>query len=231
MLRARKKITQREIKKDKLVTAYFQSREWLASEQNKRRIYTGLAFLVVLVVAFFFYTNNRKARNEAAESQLSPIISLYESGNYVGALNGDTLANGIGLLSIIDNYGNTESGETAKFYAGNCYFNLRDFDQALKYFEDYSGGNDMIEASCISGIGAVYEAKGDNLKAGEYFEKATKINKELIINQENLFYAIRAYTQAGNKEAANRLFEALKREYPKSKYIAETKRFESQFRN
>jgi tetratricopeptide (TPR) repeat protein len=231
MLKARKKITQREIKKDKLVTAYFQSREWLAREQNKKRIYTGIGIVVLAAIAVFFYINNKKAKNEAAESQLSPIISLYESGNYVAALNGDSLSNGIGFLSIIDNYGSTESGETAKFYAANCYFNLRDFDNALKYFEDYGGTNDMVKASCISGIGAVYEAKGDFKRAGEYFAKAANVNKELIINQENLFYAIRAYSEAGDKESANRFFQQLKEKYPKSKYISETKRFESQFKN
>ncbi len=40
--------------------------------------------------------------------------------------------------------------------------------------------------------GAVYEVKGDLKKAGEYFEKAANVNKGVVINQENLFYAIRS---------------------------------------
>ena len=49
--------------------------------------------------------------------------------------------------------------------------------------------------------------------------------------KENLFYAIRAYTNAGDKENAKRIFTNLKEQYPKSKYINESKRFESEFKN
>ncbi len=231
MLKARKKITQREIKKDKLVTAYFESKEWLSREQNKKRIYTTVGIIVLLTVAAYFYINNRKSKNEAAETQMSAVIGLYETGKYQDALNGDPSQNRPGFLSIADNYGGTESGESAKFYAANCYYNLNDYDNGLKYFEDYSGKNDILRASSLSGIGAIYEAKGDLKKAAEYFEKAAQVNKDVIINQENLFYAIRAYTQSGDKDNAKRVYQMLKLDYPKSKYIAETKRFEAEFKN
>ena len=137
----------------------------------------------------------------------------------------------MGLIKIVDEYGGTESGQTAKLYLGNCYFNMKDYDNAMKQFEDYSGKNDIIKASCLSGIGAVYDAKSDNKKAAEYFEKAAKVNKDLVINQENIFYAVRAYAQAGDKENAKRMYDLLKDQYPKSKYIADSKRFESLFKD
>jgi TolA-binding protein len=108
---------------------------------------------------------------------------------------------------------------------------MKDYDNALKQFDDYGGDNDVIKSSCISGMGAVYEAKGDLKKAAEYFEKAAKVNKTVVINQENLFYAIRAYTNAGDKENAKRVYSMLKEDYPKSKYINESKRFEPEFKN
>ena len=231
MLKGRKKISQREIKKDKLVTAYFGSREWISREENKKRICTVVGIIAVLAVAAFFYINNKKAKNEAAETQISGVIGFYEAGRYQEALSGDSSSTTPGFLSIIDNYGGTESSETAKFYAANCYFNLKDYENAMKFFEDYSGKNDMLKASCFSGIGAVYEVKGDLKRAAEFFEKAAKVNKDLIINQENIYYSIRSYTQAGDKENARRMYQMLKSEYPKSKYISETKRFEPEFRN
>ncbi|MGH2575999.1 MAG: tetratricopeptide repeat protein [Ignavibacteria bacterium] len=231
MLKARRKITQKELKKDKLVTAYFESKDWVSKEENKKKIYTGVGILIVIVIAIFFYINNQKAKNEAAEVQLSNVITLYEAGKYQESINGDPASNVAGLNEIVNNYGGTESGQTAKFYLANCYFNLGDYDNALKYFEDYSGDNDILTASCLSGMGAVYEARGDMKKAGEYFEKAANINKDIIINQENLFYSIRAYTQAGDIESAKRMFEVLKKDYPKSKYINDSRRFESEFKN
>lgn len=185
----------------------------------------------MIVAGIFLYVNNRKAKNEEAETKLSAVISLYEQGKYPEAMNGDPAAGIVGLNAIVNEYGSTNSGETAKLYLGNCFFNLKDYDNALKQFDSYSGNNDIVKSSCISGIGAVYEAKGDLKKAGEYYEKAANVNKGVVINQENLFYAIRAYTNAGDKDSARRIFASLKEQYPKSKYLNEAKRFESEFKN
>lgn len=231
MLKARKKITHKEIKKDTLVTAYFEGKEWVTKTENKKRIFSIAGIIIVIVVLIFFYLNNRKSKNEEAETKLSAVISLYDQNNFQAAINGDPVSNIMGLKDIVDKYGSTESGETAKLYLGNCFYNINDYDNALRQFEDYSGKNNIIKASCLSGIGAVYEAKGDLKKAGEYFEKAAKVDKDVVINPENLFYAVRAYVNAGDKESAKRVFEMLKADYPKSKYISDSRRFESEIKN
>lgn len=231
MLKARKKITHKEIKKDKLVTAYFESKDWVTKEENKRKLYIGIGALLLVIVVGYLYTSNRSAKSDEAETKLSSVISLYEAGQYQQAISGDPASNTAGLNDIVSNYGSTESGETAKFYLANCYFNLKDYDNALKFYQEYSGKNDIIKSSCISGEGAVYEARGDMKKAAELYEKAAKINKANVTNEENLFYAIRAYAQGGDKDAANRVLSSLKNDYPKSRYLAEIKRYEPEFKN
>jgi outer membrane protein assembly factor BamD (BamD/ComL family) len=230
-LTARKKISHKELKKDKLVTGYFEARNWYDNPDNKKKVYIGAVIVVVLIAGIFLYLNNKKAKNEEAEVKLSAVINLYDQEKYQEAINGDPATGTTGLKQIVDEYGSTNSGNTAKLYLGNAYFNLKDYDNALKQFEDYSGDKDIIKASCLSGIGAVYEAKGDMKKAAEYFEKASKVAKDVVTNEENLLYAIRAYVNAGDKENAKRVFGLLKEEYPKSKYINEAKRFEADFKN
>jgi hypothetical protein len=63
-LKARKRITHKEIKKDKLVTSYFEARNWLDNPQNKKKAYTGGIILVVIAAAIFLYINNKKARKQ-----------------------------------------------------------------------------------------------------------------------------------------------------------------------
>ncbi len=231
MLKARKKVRQKELKQDKLVTTYFQSKDWFSDPENKKKLSIAAGIIIVLLIAGYFYVANKKSKNNEAETKLSAVISLYEGGKYQDAINGDPANNITGLKDIVNNYGSTESGETAKLYLGNCYFNLQDYDNALKTFEDYSGNSDIIKSSCVSGQGAVFEAKGDLKKAAEFFEKAAGINKDVITNQENLYYAIRDYTQAGDKANAKRVFSSLKNDYPKSKYLTDSKRFEPQFKD
>lgn len=231
MLKARKKLTHKEIKKDKLVTAYFESKDWINKQENKRKILTGVGVLLVIAVLVYLYINNKKTKNEEAETKLSYVISLYEQGKYPEAINGDPATNITGLNDIVNNYGSTESGETAKFYLANCYYYTKDYDKALKYFEDYSGKNEILKSSCISGIGAVYETKGDLKKAAEYYVKAANVTKENVLNEENLYYAIRDYSQAGDKDNAKKVYSELRDEYPKSRYINDAKRFEVEFAN
>ena len=54
-LKARKKITHKEIKKDKLVTGYFEARNWLDKDENKKKLYIGAGILLVLVVIGYLY--------------------------------------------------------------------------------------------------------------------------------------------------------------------------------
>lgn len=229
-LTARKKITHKEIKKDKLVTGYFEARNWFDNPDNKKKVFIGVGAVVLIVAAVFFYLNNKKVKNEEAELKLSAVISLYDQEKYQEAVNGDPATGVTGLRQIVDDYGSTTSGETAKLYLGNCYFNLKDYDNALKAFDGYSGDRAIIKASCISGVGAVWEAKGDMKKAAEYFEKSAKVSKDVVTNEENLFYAIRAFSTAGDKDNAKRVFDMLKEDYPKSKYLNEVKRFEPDFK-
>jgi tetratricopeptide (TPR) repeat protein len=231
MLKARKKLSHKEIKKDKLVTSYFQAKDWVDVPENRKKLFTGVIIIAVIIFAVVYYFSSKNAKNEEALSKLTAVENLYQMGKFNEAINGDQSAGITGLNEIAANYSGTEAGEEAKFFLANSLFFVKDFDNALKYYDDYSGNIDLIKASCISGKGAVYEAKGDLKKAAENYEKAASMKKDLMINPENLYYAIRAYSQLGDKESAKRLFTLLKTDYPKSKFISEAKRYEPDFKN
>ena len=231
MLKARKKIVRKEIKQDKLVTTYFETKDWVNKQENRKKLFITVGIIAFLVVAVIYYVNYKKRLNNEAEGKLFSAISLYEQGMYQKAMDGDDSLRIQGFREIINSYGSTENGNIAKFYLANCLYYLKDYDNALSNYEDYSGSNVYLKASSLAGIGAVYEAKGDPKKAAEYYEKSTKVNKDLVLNQENLFYALRCYSHSGDRENAKRLYLILKDVYPKSSYISEVKRFESEFLN
>src|SRR3990172_2310461 len=81
MLKARRKITHKEIKKDKLVTSYFQVRTWFDKPENRKRVGMAAGIVVILVIAVFLYISNRKTKNEKAETKLSMVKKLTHQGN------------------------------------------------------------------------------------------------------------------------------------------------------
>ncbi|MEZ4842514.1 MAG: hypothetical protein R2821_13650 [Flavobacteriaceae bacterium] len=55
------------------------------------------------------------------------------------------------LLDIIDNYGSTDAGNSAKYMAGIAYLRLNDYEKAIDALDDYST-DDEIYGSLAKGI-------------------------------------------------------------------------------
>jgi len=226
MLRAQKKISKRVIKEDTLVTTYFKAQTWY--DENKKRISTVGGIVIVAALALWFYSNNMRANNERATTDLAKVFSFYDNGQYVIAINGIPEKNIAGLQSIVDNYGSTHAGNLAKFYLANAYYNTQDYDKALTYFDDFGGNDGLLTNSALAGIGACYEAKGNFKKAAENYEKAALKNAEDPNAADNLVNAARNFGKTGEKERAVELLKRVKRDYPTStaardvdRYIAE----------
>jgi tetratricopeptide (TPR) repeat protein len=209
---------------EKIIELYHKGVDYF--NENKNRAYTVLTIIVVIIAAVFVYFRYQRSKNEEADNQLLKVQQLYFSGSYEQAINGDSLGTTKGLIYIVDTYGGTESGQTAKLMLANCYYYLNDFDNALKYFKDFSGGNNFLKASSIAGIGAVNESKNEFLEAAKNYEKAANVGKEVPNNDEYLANAIRNYFYAKDIENMKKIIAQLKKDYPKSKFISQVLRYD-----
>lgn len=192
--------------------------------RNKNQILIITGAIVVIIVGIVLFTSKRASQNEEAAVTLSKIKATYEAGNFQAAINGDSLGNK-GLLFIVDEYGSSENGEMAKILLANSYYGLRDFQNALKYYDDFGGSNKLSKVAAISGIASVKEAQNDFISAGKEFERAANYDKENPFRDEYLFYAGRAFTLGNDKTSAKRIFDQLKSDFPKSKYITQSQRY------
>ncbi len=210
---------------DKLLAFYYKSQEYY--EANKNRVYIIATIIVVIIAAIFFYFNYKSKNNEMAGIELSKVKTVYANGLFQQAISGDSLGVTRGLQYIVDNYGSSENGEIAKILLANCYYSLRDFNNAEKYYKDYSGSNDIYKAASYAGIASVYEARNDFANAAIYYIKASKQSKLVTNNDEYLFYAIKNYSLANDSENLKKTIKELKKEYPKSKYITQLSRYDT----
>jgi len=135
----------------------------------------------------------------------------------------------MGLKAIVDNYGNTESGEIARIYLANAYYNLGRYDESLQQYESFSSSNKLLAASAQSGIASCYEAKGEYAKAASSYEKAAGMVSNPINTPEYLTAAARCYGKSGDKEKAIALLKRLKLEYPTSQQARDVDRYISEF--
>ncbi|MBN1633732.1 MAG: hypothetical protein JW917_06170 [Ignavibacteria bacterium] len=194
-------------------------------EKYKKHFYIGGIAVIAIILVVFIYFKRQAANNEVAGLELNLIKPLYLEGKYDQAINGDSLGIAKGLLFIVNNYGSSENGETAKILLANSFLALRDINSAEKYYKDFSGKNPFLKAASFAGTASIYEARGEYSNAAEEYENAAKLGDELSNADEYLFYAVRNYYWADDFENAKKLIEKIKTEYPKSQYIAMSERY------
>ena len=223
MLRKQKKIAQRVIKEDTLLTKYYTTQSWF--EENKKRLSTFGLIVAAVILGGWFYVNNARNNNEKAMNDLAKVFEYYDNGQYQVAINGLPEKNIPGLQTIVDNYGSTKTGNLAKFYLANAYFNLQNYDKALDLFENVSTSVDLVAISAIAGEASCYEAKGDFAQAAKYYEKAGKKSSTDPNAADNLVCAARNYVKTGDKARAIELYKLVKEEYAQSAAARDAERF------
>lgn len=211
MIQKKKKITKKELKKDTLFTFIGNAETFFEKHKSKLLTYGGI--IVVIAAAVYFYLNQKAQNNEQASLELSRIMSFYDQGAYLEAIEGKQGSNIMGLKKLVEEYDGTENGETAKIYLANSYAFLGNYDEAIKYYEDYSGSIDYFKAAALAGRAGYYASKQDYEKAADLYLEASKIS---AVNAQNPDYLLNAgiyYTKTGDKEEAKILFNKIKDEY------------------
>ncbi len=227
MLTKKKKLSKKEIKEDKLVSLYYKTYGFF--EENKSRVLMyGGAVIVVILIAFF-YINNQNQKNTAAGEQLGRVMNLFDQGAYKEAIDGRQGTNIVGLKKIVEDYGSTENGETAKIYLADAYNMLGNEEEAYKYYSDYDGSIDMYKATAFAGQAGYYAGKKEYEKAADFYLKAAHVSETNAQNPDYLLDASINYIKAGNKEEAKNLLTSIKKDYTTSpvsrevdRYLAET---------
>ena len=223
MIAKKKRIAKKEIQEDKLVTSLYKSQEFF--EKYKQQIFFAVGALAVIVLAFVWYANKVKEDNLEATKELAKMLPIYESGSYQEAIEGKPGTDVLGLKQIVENYGSTEQGEIAKVYLANSYYYLGKVDDALKYYESYSGNSNLFKAAAYAGIASCNERQGNYEEAAKYFEKAASVSKFNVQNPKYLLDSGIDYIQAQNISKAKEVFEKLKNNYKKSPLQSEVERY------
>ncbi|GAB4492211.1 MAG: tetratricopeptide repeat protein [Saprospiraceae bacterium] len=119
-----------------------------------------------------------------------------------------------GFLALADKFSGTPAGNSANYYAGICYLQLGDFDNAINYLEKFDGEGDLLPAMKYGAMGDAYSEKGDYAKALSNYEKAVDATKNDLLAGYYLKKLGMLNEYQGNKEAALKAYERLYRDFP-----------------
>lgn len=223
MLTKKKKLSKKEIKQDRLVETYYKAYGFIEENRQRLMLYGGV--FLVLVLAVIFYVNNRKQKNEATGVELARVMALYDSGNYLEAIQGQPGTPVIGLEKIVEEYGSTPNGETAKIYLADAYSLLGKTEDAYKFYKDYDGSINLYKASALAGQAAYFETKKEFGQAADLYKQAAHVSDQDVLNPDYLVKAGINYMKAGKNKEAKESFESVQKNYKTSSSAREVDRY------
>jgi len=210
-----------ELRQNMLVELY--GRLLLLYEDHRQLVYgLGIA-LLALILAVPGYMYYQQQRAEQANEMLGAILPAYEQGNFDQALNG--AGQQAGLLTIADQYGGTDAGNLASFYAASALYEQGQYDRALEYFQQFDKGSDYIGASAYAAEAAIYESRGAYEQAAQRYEEAASQYPNKLTAPRYLLEAGQAYEDAGNYAAAEQAYQRIKDNYSDSEQADEVDRY------
>jgi TolA-binding protein len=221
---AKKKVTKEDQNLENVQEALNTTSAWIEKNQNKL---TWAVTIIVAVVVGVLALNTYVIKPKAVEvsNENAKAVTYFMQGDWEKALNGDD-AECIGFQAIADEYKMYQGGKLAALYAGVCYYQLGQYEDAAAYLSKFSANDLTIEPAALQLLGDAYVQMEEYDKAAKAFEAAAKSGNDLIAPM-SLMKAGKVYLELGNNAAAKKAFETVKAQYPTSaeaqdadKYIA-----------
>jgi tetratricopeptide (TPR) repeat protein len=205
-------------------------REWIESVTGKWQLYAGIALVITLSIAgFWWYTSHEEELNMQAVSHLARVRSAFDAGNYSRALTGDSIAavgqdKALGLLEISDEFSGTDAGKIAALMAGNCLINLGRFEEAVAQFERAQGSEALVvEVGALKGLAACREVNKDFTGAAVLYEQAAQRSLNTGLEVDCLLAAALCFEKSGDKAKAGQLFTNIAKKYEASTVAPQAK--------
>ena len=221
---AKKKQTVEDQNLENVQEALNTTSAWIEKNQNKL---TWAVTIIVAVVVGVLALNTYVIKPKAVEvsNENAKAVTYFMQGDWEKALNGDD-AECIGFQAIADEYKMYQGGKLAALYAGVCYYQLGQYEDAAAYLSKFSAKDLTIEPAALQLLGDAYVQMEEYDKAAKAFEVAANSGNDLIAPM-SLMKAGKVYLELGNNAAAKKAFETVKAQYPTSaeaqdadKYIA-----------
>lgn len=194
-------------------------------DRNSKFITYVVTALVLVVGGYFVYKNYFVAPEEQkAEDLIWKAQQFYQVDSFAKALNGEGPTQG--FLRVISRHGGTKAGNLAKFYAGSCYLELGDYNNAIKYLKDFETDQPAMKVRKNGLLGDAYSEQGKKQEAVDYYTKAGNTWADDDINApEYLFRAALLNQELGKNKEAIALLKQIKDKYPLNPRASEVDKY------
>ncbi|TKJ41701.1 hypothetical protein CEE37_03805 [candidate division LCP-89 bacterium B3_LCP] len=207
-------VRKKELKEDKLVTTYFQSRDYFSENKNKIIKIGGAVILIIALTAFWF-TSKRNAEYQAA----------YEMGVALTAAQAvDPAALADDFNQIAERFSGTTAGNEALMYTAQMHMMADQKEEALEAYDRYlqkGRKSAYLYPSALAGKASCLEDLGRFNDAAQVYLQAASVKKNFFLAPRFHLDAARCYRLAGESERARTECELIETNFPDSPFARE----------
>ena len=204
-----------------LDTTASKTEEWVVKYQNI--ILTLIGTVAVGVLAYLGYQNyviepkTKEAISELNQAQFYFELAVNSEDSdslYKRALNGGE--GKYGFLDIIENYEGTTAAKLATYSAGMSYLNIKDYQNAVTYLDQFNSEDVLLGALAKGAIGDAFAQMGQLEEAFDYYVTASNINNNMYSTPKFLYKAAMIGSKLGKDSQALTYLERIDKEFKES---------------
>lgn len=184
-------------------------------EANKKQINMVITVVLVIIVGAFAYMRLYRApKVEKAATSVAWAQRQLEVDSFNLALNGND--QNPGFLRVQKKFSGTPTANLCNYYIGVCYLHMGDYDNAVKYLEDFNGKGTSLDYVSHGVLADAYMEKGNTDKGIEHYKKATGDKNNEMITPVYLYRLGVAYEMNDQADKAADAYKKIRQDYPTS---------------
>lgn len=194
-------------------------------DKNKKMIVIILAVVVCGIAGYFAYKHLVVIPKEkTAQAELFAAEQYFKNEDFDKALKGD--GKHAGLINLMEEYGSTNSGKLAAYYAGNIYLQKGEYQKAIDCLSEYTPNDGFMKSQTKALMGDAYA----ELKQ---FDKAIDLYKAALEGDNDLstpFVLLKMgqiYEMQKNYQEALNCYKRIKKDYINSMEYREVEKYMS----
>jgi tetratricopeptide (TPR) repeat protein len=190
-------------------------------KERQKQVIIGVAVIVAIVVLYAAYAIYSSSMSDKAYS-----LEREAYKYYYGEITDKSLPEEARWKKALELYKKSADAKvtpSALFYIGNCYYNLKDYDNAIKEysrFADKFSGDKRILPLVYQKLSSAYFKTNQKDKALAALGKLAGVDNG-IFKDTALVLEARYYDSAGEKGKALEKYREIKTGYPASPWSAE----------
>ncbi len=191
----------------------------------KNKFLAGIAAIVIVVGGVLGYQHFIAEPNEKKASEaLFKGEQYFMADNYEFALNGDSLGYE-GFLKVADEFSGTDAGQLANAYAGICYAQLGQYENAVKFLDKFNADDQLVSPALMGTLGNCYAQLGQLDKGAATLMKAANKADSQALSPIYLIQAGQIYEKLGKKSEALSAYQTVKDKYFNSYHAMEIDKY------